>query len=155
NPRTPAVKAHWEIYDTPEPQHDSFTFGSVKAVYEFPRFSLTSATGLWHRNALVIQEGSEQIDSVFGIPTYDPAAGGLGPLGPEPNGPGATEQDTERQLSEEFRITSTAAGPLQWVAGYFYQDLHSAFNQYLISPQAGPVVGSPPWMFVAFQPQVI
>jgi outer membrane receptor protein involved in Fe transport len=44
---------------------------------------------------------------------------------------------------------------LQWVAGYFYQDLHSQFNQYLISPQAAPVVGSPPWLFLAFQPQVI
>ncbi len=44
---------------------------------------------------------------------------------------------------------------MQWVAGYFYQDLHSQFNQYLISPQAGPIVGNPPWMFLAFQPQVI
>ena len=76
-------------------------------------------------------------------------------MGPEPNGPGATEQDTEWQLSEELRLTSTAPGPLQWVAGYFYQDLHSQFNQYLISPEAGPIVGDPPWMFVAFQPQTI
>lgn len=154
-PQTPAVKAHWEIYDTPEPQRDSFTFGSLKTVYQFPSFSVTSATGLWHRNALVIQEGTEEINSVFGIPANDPSAGGLGPLGPEPNGPGATEQDAEWQFSEELRVTSTAPGPLQWVAGYFYQDLHSQFNQYLISPQAAPIVGSPPWMFLAFQPQVI
>jgi len=114
---------------------------------------VTSATGLWHRNA--IQDGTEEINSVFGIPANDAPAGGLGPLGPEPNGPGATERDAEWQLSKELRITSTAPGPLQWVAGYFYQDLHSQFNQYLISPQAGLVIGSPPWMFLVFQPQVI
>jgi len=155
HPQTPDVKAHWEIYDTPEPQHDSFTFGSLKTVYDLPDISVTSATGLWHRNAIVIQDATEEINSVFGIPANNPAAGGLGPLGPEPNGPGATEQDAEWQLSEEFRVASTGSGPLHWVGGFFYQDLHSQFNQYLISPQAAPIVGSPPWMFVAFQPQVI
>jgi outer membrane receptor protein involved in Fe transport len=154
-PQTPAVKAHWEIYDTPEPQTDSFAFGSLKNVYQLPTFSLTSATGLWHRNAIIIQDGTEEVNSVYGIPANDPSKGGLGPLGPEPNGPGATEQDAEWQLSEELRIASTAPGPLQWVGGYFYQDLHSQFNQYVISPQAAPVVGSPPWLFLAFQPQVI
>ena len=154
-PQTPTVKAHWEPFDVPEPQSDSFTFGSLKAVDQLPKFSVTSATGLWHRNALVIQDATEGVNSVFGIPAYNASAGGLGPTGPEPNGPGATEQDAEWQLSEELRITSTAPGPLQWVAGYFYQDLHSQFNQYVISPEAGPLVGSPPWMFVAFQPQVI
>jgi iron complex outermembrane receptor protein len=154
-PQTPSVKAHWEPYDVPEPQTDSFTFGSLKAVDQLPKFSLTSATGLWHRNAYVIQDATEGVNSVFGIPAYNASAGGLGPLGPEPNGPGATEQDTEWQLSEELRLTSTAPGPLQWVAGYFYQDLHSQFNQYLISPEAASVIGSPPWQFIDFQPQVI
>jgi iron complex outermembrane recepter protein len=155
NPETPAVKAHWEIYDTPEPQQDSFSLGSLKTVYQWPTFSLTSATGLWHRNEISVQDGTEEVNAVFGIAANDPAAGGLGPVGPEPNGPGATEQDAEWQLSEELRIASTDQGPLQWVGGYFYQDLHSQFNQYVISPQAGPVVGSPPWLFLAFQPQVI
>jgi len=154
-PQTPAVKAHWEPYDVPEPQTDSFTFGSLKFIDQLPKFSVTSATGLWHRNAYVIQDATEGVNSVFGIPAYNASAGGLGPLGPEPNGPGATEQDTEWQLSEELRLTSTAPGPLQWVAGYFYQDLHSQFNQYLISPEAAPVIGSPPWQFIDFQPQVI
>jgi iron complex outermembrane recepter protein len=154
-PQTPSVKAHWEIYDTPEPQHDSFALGSLKTVYQLPTFSLTSATGLWHRNAIIVQDGTEEVNSVYGIPANNPSKGGLGPTGPEPNGPGATEQDAEWQLSEEFRIASTAPGPWQWVAGYFYQDLHSQFNQYVISPQAAPIVGSPPLLFIAFQPQVI
>ncbi len=111
-PQTPSVKAHWEIYDTPEPQHDSFAFGSLKTVYQLPTFSVTSATGLWHRNALVIQDATEEVNSVFGIPANDPSAGGFGPLGPEPNGPGATEQDAEWQLSEEFRAHLHRPGPL-------------------------------------------
>ena len=155
HPVMPLVKGHWEPYDVSEPQYDSFTFGSLKAVGQLPYFSVTSATGLWHRNAILAQDATEGVDSVFGIPAYNASAGGVGPLGPEPNGPGATEQDTEWQLSEELRLTSTAPGPLQWVAGYFYQDLHSQFNQYLISPEAAPVVGSPPWLFIAFQPQTI
>jgi hypothetical protein len=32
-PQTPVVKAHWEIYDAPEPQTDSFAFGSLKTVF--------------------------------------------------------------------------------------------------------------------------
>src|ERR1700693_2745551 len=51
-PQTPAVKAHWEIYDSPEPQTDNFTLGSLKASYQLPLFSLTCVSGLWHRNAL-------------------------------------------------------------------------------------------------------
>jgi len=94
-----------------------------------PKFSLTSATGLWHRNAIVVADATEGVNSVFGIPPYNASAGGLGPLGPEPNGPGATEQDTEWQLSEEFRITSTSPGPWQWVAGYFYRICILQFNQ--------------------------
>lgn len=154
-PQTPAVEAHYEIYDTPEPQQNSFSFGSLRVNYQLSKFSITSSTGLWHSNQLISQDATEEINSVFGIPAYDASAGGLGPTGPGYNGPGASEQDTPRQLSEELRATSTAPGPVQWVAGYFYQDLYSQFNQYIVSPEAAPVIGTPPWDFLAFQDQVI
>jgi iron complex outermembrane recepter protein len=155
HPTTPTVKAHYEIYDTPEPQEGSFSFGSLKIVYQLPSFSVTSATGLWHSNQLIRQDATEEINAVFGIPANDASAGGLGPTGPGYSGPGASEQDTPRQLSEEFRLTSTAPGALQWVVGYFYQDLYSQFNQYIISPEAAPVIGAPPADFIAFMNQVI
>jgi iron complex outermembrane receptor protein len=155
HPTTPSVKAHWEPFDTPEPQQDSFSFVSLKAVYELPAFSVTSASGFWHRNTTISEDGTEQVASVFGIPAYSAAAGGLGPAGPEPNGPGATERDWERQLSEEFRLTSAGSGPFQWIAGYFYQDLHSQFDESLISPEAAPIIGSPPYQFIGIQPQVL
>lgn len=154
-PQTPAVEAHYEIYDTPEPQQNSFSLGSLRINYQLPLFAITSSTGFWHSNQLISQDATEEINSVFGVRAYDAAAGGLGPTGPGYNGPGASEQDTPRQLSEEFRLTSTAPGPVQWVAGYFYQDLYSQFNQYILSPEAAPVIGAPPSDFIAFQDQVI
>ncbi|MGH8318326.1 MAG: TonB-dependent receptor domain-containing protein [Steroidobacteraceae bacterium] len=154
NPQTPTVKGHYEIYDTPEPQQDSFSFGSLKAVYGLPLFSLTSISGFFHRNHLTSEDATEETSAAFGIPVYDASAGGAGPLGPEPNGPGAVEQDYTRQLSEEFRLTSTAPGPFQWVAGYFFQDLHSEFNLWMEYPQGTPVLGGIN-AFVQFEPQVL
>lgn len=140
HPQVPDTWAHWEIYDTPEPQTDSLSFGSLTMVYQLPAFSLTSATGFWHRNFLDMQDETEQVDSAIGIPVYDPSAGGVGPNWSS-KGPGMLEQDYSRQLSEEFRLTSTAPGPFQWVAGYFYQDLYSEVATSVLAPQAAPVLG--------------
>lgn len=140
HPTTPAVLAHYEVYDAPEPQTDSLGFGSLTMTYRFPSFSLTSATGFWHRNFLDQQDETEQVDSAIGIPVYDPAAGGVGP-NYSSKGPGMLEQDYSRQLSQEVRFTSTAPGPLQWVAGYFYQDMYSEIATSVIAPQATPVLG--------------
>ena len=140
HPTVPNVLAHYEIYDAPEPQTDSLSFGSLKIGYQLPTFSVTSATGFWHRNFLDQQDETEQVNSAIGIPVYDAAAGGVGP-NYSSNGPGMLEQDYSRQLSEEFRVTSTAPGPFQWVGGYFYQDLHSTIATSVFAPQAAPVLG--------------
>lgn len=154
NPTVPAVNAHYEIYDTPEPQRDRFTLGSLKAVYQLPYLSLTSATGLWNRNLMVSQDGTEETAAAVGIPVYDVSAGGIGPTGPAPNGPGVTERDYTRQLTEEFRATSTGKGPFQWLAGYFYQDFQSDWDLWIITPQATPVLGGP-IAGIGYQPQTI
>jgi outer membrane receptor protein involved in Fe transport len=154
NPTVPAVNAHYEIYDTPEPQRDRFTLGSLKAVYQLPYLSLTSATGLWNRNLMVSQDGTEETAAAVGIPVYDVAAGGIGPTGPAQNGPGAVERDYTRQLTEEFRATSTGTGPFQWLGGYFYQDFHSDWDLWLITPQATPVLGGTN-AGIGYQPQTI
>ena len=142
NPTTPKVLAHWEVYDEPEPQTDSLTFASLNTVYQLPTFSVTSATGFWHRNFIDMQSDTENVAAVFGIPVYDAAAGGIG-LQSSSNGPGTMEQDYSRQLTEEFRLTSTVPGPFQWVAGYFYQDLYSEDNNSALAPQAVAILGGP------------
>lgn len=140
SPQVPAAWAHYEIYDAPESQTDSLSFGSLTMTYQLPSFSVSSATGFWHRDFDDFQDVTEQVDSAVGIPAYDAAAGGIGPVYSY-KGPGQLEQDYSRQLSEEFRLTSTAAGPFQWVAGYFYQDLHSDTAISVTGPQATPVFG--------------
>jgi len=140
HPQVPAVWAHYEIYDAPEQQPDTLSFGSLTMTYQLPSFSLTSATGFWRRDFDDLQDETEQVDSAIGIPVYDPAAGGIGP-NYSSKGPGMLEQDTSRQLSEEFRVTSTGSGPFQWVGGYFYQNLHSEVQTSVEAPQAAPILG--------------
>jgi iron complex outermembrane recepter protein len=154
DPTVPAVNAHYEVYDTPEPQRDRFTLGSLKAVYQLPYLSLTSATGLWNRNLMVSQDGTEETAAAVGISAYDVAAGGIGPTGPAPNGPGVTERDYTRQLTEELRATSTGTGPFQWLFGYFYQDFHSDWDLWIMTPQATPVLGGT-IAGIGYQPQTI
>ena len=158
HPRLPGVLAHYEIYDAPEPQTDSFSLGSLHVVYDLPTISLTSATGLWHRNSIHREDSTEEIASAIGIPVYDVAAGGVGPNA-SPFGQGIANQDYTRQLSEEFRVASTRPvrlprGDMQWLLGYFYQDLYSQTNQLLTAPEATPTLGGTS-LFFNYQPQII
>jgi iron complex outermembrane recepter protein len=153
HPTVPSENAHWEIYDSPEPQRDRFTLGSLKIEYQLDYFTITSATGDWNRNTLVSQDSSEENAGAVGIPVYD-APTGIGPTGPAPNGPATTEKDFTRQFSEELRLTSTGTGPLQWIFGYFYQDLYSEWDEWSIAPQATPVLGGTN-LYVDYQPQTI
>ncbi len=158
HPTVPSEQAHWEIYDAAEPQRDRFTLGSLKIEYQFESFLLTSATGDWNRNTLVSQDSSEENAGALKGPTgpfvYDPP-NGFGPTGPAPNGPATTEKDFTRQLSEELRLTSTGTGPLQWIVGYFYQDLYSEWDEWSIAPEAGPLLGGATNLYIDYQPQTI
>ena len=156
HPVTPSTLAHWEIYDSPEPQEDKFTLGSLKIEYQAPAFTVTSATAMWGRNILVSQDSTEENNDAFSFPQYDfsTTAPGIGPSGPAPNGPSVTEKDYTRQISEELRLTSTGTGPFQWILGYFYQDLYSEWDEWAIAPQAAPILGITN-LYVDVQPQVI
>jgi outer membrane receptor protein involved in Fe transport len=158
NPSMPAQKGHYEIYQTSEPQTDRFTLGSLKIEYAItPDVALTSITGLWSNHALVSQDGTEENASSAGLGSatqafpYDTSAGGIGPTGPGPFGPGVEERDYTRQVSEELRLASTGDSPLQWLAGYYYQDLNSEWDMWSVNPQAGPIAN----VYVDYQPQTI
>jgi iron complex outermembrane recepter protein len=152
NPSVPPVLAHYEIFDTPEPQLDRFTLGSLKIEYQFDSFSVTSATGNWNRHLLVSQDGTEENASALtpGAP-YDASAGGIGPTGPNPYGPGVSERDYTSQFTEELRLTSKGNGPFKWLVGYFYQDLSSEWSMYSLNPE---FTGNEN-IYVDFQPQTI
>jgi iron complex outermembrane recepter protein len=163
HPTTPSTEAHWEIFDSAEPQRDRFTLGSLKIEYQLPGFTITSATANWNRNTLVSSDSTEENAAPFGFPQYDFGCGpagcatqplGIGPSGPAPNGPSVTEKDYTGQFSQEVRATSSGTGPFQWILGYFYQDLYSEWDEWAIAPQATPIFGGPN-LYVDYQPQVI
>jgi len=157
HPTVPDVNAHWEIYDTPEPQSDTITLTALKIEYRTDPFTITSATGNWNHTLLISQDATEENAAAVGIPVYDANGtdtGGIGPSGPGPTGPGIQERDATRQISEELRLTSNGTGSLQWLVGYFYQDLNSNWDEWAINPQATPVLGGPN-LYIDYQPQVI
>jgi outer membrane receptor protein involved in Fe transport len=161
DPTMPSQKGHYEIYQTDEPQWDRFTLGSLKVDYALtPDIALTSITGLWSNSSLVSQDGTEENSSSTALgpadptatpPPYDTSAGGIGPTGPGPFGPGVEERDYTRQVSEELRVASTGSGPLQWLAGYYYQDLQSEWSMWSVNPEAGPVAD----IYVDYMPETI
>jgi len=159
HPQVPADRGHFEIYDTPEPQDDVFTLGSLKIEWQTEHFLVTSATADWKRTTLVSQDGTEENAGPSGLGSlgtaspYDTSAGGVGPTGPGPTGPGVQERDDTQQLSEELRLTSTDKGPFQWLVGYYYQRLKSEWSMWSINPQilaAG--IGN---IYVDYMPQTI
>ena len=161
DPTMPSPKGHYEIYQTSEPQTVRFTLGSLKVEYALtPDIGLTSITGLWSNHSLVSQDGTEENSSSNALgpsdptatpPPYDASAGGIGPTGPGPFGPGVEERDYTRQVSEELRVASTGSGPLQWLAGYYYQDFNSEWDMWSVNPQAGPIAN----IYVDYMPQTI
>jgi len=158
-PQVPAAQGHWEIYDTPEPQDDTFTLGSLKIEWQTEHMLITSATGDWTRTTLVSQDGTEENDGPSGLGSlgtaspYDTSAGGLGPTGPGPSGPGVQERDATQQLSEELRLTSTDKGPFQWQAGYYFQRLKSEWDMWSVNPQViSAGIGN---IYVDYMPQTI
>jgi outer membrane receptor protein involved in Fe transport len=150
-PAVPAVNAHWEPYDTPEPQTDRLGLGSLKVEYQFDGFSVTSATSDWARSLIISQDGTEETAWALGTSAYDVTDGGIGPSGPTPYGSGVTERDYTQQFSEELRAASTGSGPWQWLAGYFYQKLNSNWSMYSLNPQFANNTN----IYVDFQPQTI
>ena len=155
HPVMPSLEAHWEIYDTPEPQRDRFGLGSLEVIYRLPTLRISSATGYWARSTTVSQDATEESAAAVGasFATYAPPAG-IGATGPSPLGPGASERDDTRQLSEELRVNSTGTGPWQWLAGWFYQDLHSNWELSVLAPQAAAALGGTN-IYVDNQPQNI
>lgn len=155
HPVMPRIEAHWQINDTAEPQRDRFTLASLTLVYRLAAVRVISASGYWNRDTRVSQDATEETAASLNatFPLYGVPAG-LGPTGPAPGAPGASERDYTRQVSEELRLASTGSGPIKWLAGWFYQDLRSTWDLWVLAPQAAPVLGGPN-IYVDYQPQDI
>ena len=133
----PGTMAHYQPFDVAEPYADRFTLGALTGNYRASGFDLTSVTALWTRISTQTQDTSESFENPYTCITIAPSCGQLPFYGPNGVGSGpvvGTETDPSRQFSEEFRVASTADGPLKGVAGVFYSNFKSEWQLNTQSP---------------------
>jgi outer membrane receptor protein involved in Fe transport len=121
------VLAHYQPVDTAEPFADEFTVGSVNIKQHFDWADLTFASSVWNREEKQTMDLSEDFQALVQLNFFLPS-----PL---------TEIDTSHQWSEELRLASNGTAPLQWLAGAFYSQFRSEFQQIANDPAWTPVVG--------------
>ena len=105
---------------------DQTTLVDLTASYDFGGAELTSVTSYLNRNILVSRDASALTGSVS-VDLGFPAAG--------INLPSNLRDATKlNQFTQEVRIGSTGAGPLQWVFGGFLSDVDRFYRQRLPTP---------------------
>ena len=125
----PGGLAIYQPYDQQEPYHDYFRLSSLKVEYNLGFASLTSATSFWDREVLQSTDSTEALQNINNLTQ---TVNGV-------NVPNFiqnlyVEVDPTRQFSEELRLTSTSTGPLEWVGGLYFADLHSGYITYNQAP---------------------
>ncbi len=104
----------YQPYDIQEPYYDQFKLASITVKYNPGPFELTSVTSYWQRESVQSQDTTEGVQNVFNLTQFIPNI--------------FYEYDPSSQFAEEFRLASTGPGPLQWVGGLFFTDLHSGYQ---------------------------
>jgi outer membrane receptor protein involved in Fe transport len=113
--------AHYEAFPLREGIIDQISIFGLTVNANLGFADLTSASSYFSRLGVQTQDASESI--------YWSNHGG-DPLVSNPY----TERDPSRQLSQEIRLTSHDVGGFHWVAGAFYSNLHSIWNEIGESP---------------------
>lgn len=112
--------AHYEAFNIAEPIADTVHIYSLTINDNLGFADLTSATAYWQRQFHQTQDASESTSYTAGVYPYVPIA--------------ISEADPTQQFSQELRLTSRTDDRLHWVAGAFYSDLHSSWNEYGANP---------------------
>ena len=115
-----------------EPIYDEFRLYGLTVNYDLGFAQLTSASAYYSREENQTQDTAEALYSL--VPLYGAT---LTQFYTSP----FTEQDTTQQYSEELRLASTGAGPVQWIAGAFFSHFKSIFGEYNASI---PIVSTVP-----------
>jgi outer membrane receptor protein involved in Fe transport len=119
---------HYEVGDLAEPVKDWFHFYSLNAVYNLGFADLTSTSGYFQRHEIQSQDAGESISYFDGFYPYASTY--------------FTEVDITRQFSQELRLSSKGNDALNWVAGAFYSDDSSDWDEYAFS--SNPNYAAPP-----------
>ena len=117
----PVYPAHYEAFPLRESVHDDISIFALSVTANLGFADLTSATSYWDRLGKQGEDASESLYwSNGGAVAFAPVI--------------YFEVDPSRQFSQEIRLTSRGEGRLHWVAGAFYSDLHSSWNEESHSP---------------------
>jgi len=116
NPPGPAYDALYEAGNEGETVDDWFHFYSVEATLNLGFADLTSTSGYFQRHELQTQNASESISYEAGVYPYVSLP--------------FSEVDITRQFSQELRLSSRGDGALHWVAGVFFSDDSSDWDEY-------------------------
>jgi outer membrane receptor protein involved in Fe transport len=108
--------AHYEPFPLREGIRDDISIFNVTVNANVGIADLTSATSYFGRTGVQVQDASTSI--------YWTNGGGT-PFVPVPY----AERDPSHQISQEIRLTSHDVGGWHWVAGAFYSDLNSVWNE--------------------------
>jgi iron complex outermembrane recepter protein len=119
SPPGPQYLAHYEPFATPEPITDDLQVYALTINAHFDFADLTSATSYYDRHFKQTQDATESTYVTDGGP-----AGSLTLL-PMP----LTEFDPTHQVTQEIRLASTTSDVLHWVAGAFYSNLTSSWEE--------------------------
>ena len=130
----PGTDAHYQPFDVSEAYSDEIKLSSVNITYKTPILELTSITSYWSRNEPLTQDTSESWTTGLGLTGYTAAQGGLGPSS-------AIEYNPTHQTTEELRVSSVGDSSLKWLAGYYYEDFHSAWDIVFPSQNGANVKG--------------
>ena len=106
--------AIYQPYDIQEPYYDQFKLASLTVKYDAGFAELTSATSYWQRESVQSQDSTEGLQNVFNLTQFIPNS--------------FYEYDPSSQFAEELRLVSSGSGPLKWVTGVFFTNLHSGYS---------------------------
>jgi outer membrane receptor protein involved in Fe transport len=119
DPPGPAYRSHYEVGNLAEPIDDWFHFYSLTATLNLGFADLTSTSGYFQRHEAQSQDAGESISYFDGFYPYASIP--------------FTEIDITRQFSQELRLSSKGEGKLHWVAGAFYSDDSSDWDEFAFS----------------------
>jgi outer membrane receptor protein involved in Fe transport len=114
--QTPVYDAHYEPFPLREGIRDDISIFGVTVNANVGIADLTSATSYFGRTGEQVQDASTSIYYTNGGGTpFVPVA--------------YAERDPSHQISQEIRLTSHDVGGWHWVAGAFYSNLNSVWNE--------------------------
>jgi iron complex outermembrane recepter protein len=116
SPPGSAYPANFVPSNVGEPIEDWVHLYSLTATWNLNFADLTSTSGYFQRHEKQTQNASESISWFAGVYPYFSAP--------------YSELDITRQFSQELRLNSRGDGPLRWVAGAFYSDDSSDWDEF-------------------------